>query len=100
MVRKLYDSSGNYRGFLDDVNIYNTSGRFVGFIDPGGNVYTSNGDFVGSIVDDCVVEEPLKAKQPKGARLASAREPTTAAPRKSILLNSKYRDGFDKLENE
>ena len=98
MVQRLYDSGGNYRGFLDGEYIYNTDGRFVGFIDSDGDVYTRNGDFLGTILDNCVVEEPLRAKPPKGARLAPAREPTTGVPIRPKLLSSKYKDGFDKLE--
>jgi hypothetical protein len=98
MVEQLFDTSGNYRGFLDGENIYNTDGRFVGFIDSDGDVYTSNGDFVGIIIDNCVAEDPTRSKIPKGARFAPAREPTMAAPIKAKLLSSRFNDGFDLLE--
>ncbi len=100
MVQKLFDSSGNYRGFLDGGNIYNTEGRFVGFLDQDGDVYTSNGDFVGIIINACVAEDPLRTKLPKGARFAPAMKPTTAVGRGPILLPARYRDGFHKLEQQ
>ena len=98
MVKQLFDSSGNYRGFLDGGNIYNTTGRFVGFLDSEGDVYTSNGDFVGVIINDCIAEDTFRTKIPKGARFAPAMKPTTAVGRGPILLPARYRDGFDRLE--
>lgn len=98
MVKKLYDSSGNYRGFLDDDYIFNTDGKFVGFLDSEDDVYSSSGEFIGGIENDCVVEDILRTRPPKGARIVHAREPTVALPRAPILLSSRYIDGFDKLE--
>jgi hypothetical protein len=100
MINRLYDSSGNYRGFLDGENIYNSNGKFVGFLDINGDVYTSSGNFIGAIVDGCVVEDVLRSKVPKGARIMPAREPTVAVPRGPIMLGCRYKDGFDKLEQE
>jgi hypothetical protein len=100
MITKLYDSSGNYRGFIDDENIFNSHGKFVGFLDSDGDVYTSSGNFLGAIVNDCVVEDIMHTKLPKGARFAPTREPTVELPRGPILLSSRHKDGFDKLEQD
>ena len=98
MIQKLFDSDGTYRGFQEEGNIYNTNGDFVGYLDTEENVYTRNGRYIGKIINDCVVEDIITVKPPRGAKVMPSKNPTSSIPRSAILLNARYRDGFDLLE--
>ena len=60
-VRPIYRWSGQYFGFIKNELFYDSYGNYLGWLDKKNEVYRSNGDFLGELVDDCYVLRKVAA---------------------------------------
>lgn len=51
-IRYIFNTSGNYVAFLKEGNVFTPSCEWIGFISGGNEVYSTDGTFMGYLLDD------------------------------------------------
>jgi hypothetical protein len=99
-ARYIFNTSGGYVGFIDRDNLFDPQGEWLGFQKNGNEIYGTNGDFIGYVLEDDRIarldSEPRKPRLPRPFRPLRPLKPLPPLQRLPMVpLLPPWRDVFE-----
>jgi len=93
--------SGEYFGFIHSSNLFDATSNYLGWVDNGGYVWSSNGSFLGQVIDNNYILKHTGAVEPSSKVSpilpTSPTPPCPEPPRVGRALPFGWQDALEEL---